>query len=81
MATEEQRLARIEADIASIKAMLGERCSVRGAALDDHERRINALEDAEQQRRGGKMMLAALMAAAGAAGGLAAKVFALLGAR
>lgn len=81
MATEEQRLARIEAELAAIRAMLGERCATRGASLDDHELRISALEDAEQQRRGGKVMLAGLMAAAGAAGGVAAKIFALLGAR
>jgi len=81
MSTEEQRLSRIEADIAVIKAMLSERCSTRGALIDDHERRISTLEDAEQQRKGGKLMLTALMAAAGAAGGIAAKFLPFVGGR
>lgn len=76
--TEEQRLARIEADIAVIKAMLAERCVIRGQRLDALDVRVSALEDAEQQRKGGKLVLTALMAAAGVAGGLASKLWPLI---
>lgn len=79
--TDEQRLARIEADIAVIKAMLAERCVIRGQRLDALDVRVSVLEDAEQQRKGGKLVLTALMAAAGVAGGLAAKLLPFMGAR
>lgn len=81
MSTEEQRLSRIEADIAVIKTMLSERCNVRGQRIDALDVRVSALEDAEQQRKGGKLMLTALMAAAGAAGGIAAKFLPFVGGR
>ena len=73
----EERLARIEADLAAIKAMLGERCVVRGTAIDDHERRLTKLEDAEQRREGGKAALMGIVAAAATLGGVVAKLLPL----
>lgn len=63
-----QRLARIE-------AKLDERCKHRQLALDDLERRVDALEVSEHRRRGGMAVMMALWAGAGAIGAAVAKVW------
>ncbi len=71
----EQRLARIEADIASIKALLGERCEARGDTLKKHSNRLHALEVESQRRKGGAAVLTAVCTGAGVAGGILVRLF------
>lgn len=84
MAPDDARLARMEADIsatksdvAAIKAMLGERCAIRGDELADLERRMCVLEDDLARRKGGMAVLAAMCALSSALGGLLVKVWPL----
>lgn len=86
MAPDEARLARIEGgmtrmgeDIAAIKALLGERCSTRGEALDDLDRRMCVLEEDLNRRKGGLAVLGAICAASSVVGGLVVKMWPFVG--
>lgn len=56
-----------------IETLLEERCALCHRTQEDQEKRLCALEGAEQRRRGGALVLSGLMAAAAAAGALFAK--------
>jgi hypothetical protein len=64
----------MEADIASIKAMLEERCATRGETITGLSQRIGSLEAIENQRKGGKAALLGMMTLAGVIGGFIVKV-------
>lgn len=73
--TSEKRLAKIEVDVAIIKAMLSERCVARESRLSDLETRVGPLERDYQKRLGGLVVLSAAVTIAGAIGGLIVKYF------
>lgn len=75
----EERLARIESDLAAIKAMLSERCSERGGKIDDLVIRVGMLEKESERRKGGLAVLGFLCAASAAIGGLLVKYLPKIG--
>lgn len=75
----EERLARIEADIATIKGMLQERCTAREARLIAVEATCVRLNSCEDRRKGGMAVLAAVAAGSGAVGAIVAKFFPRIG--
>lgn len=75
----EERLARIEADIATIKGMLQERCAAREVRLMAVEHTCVDLRSCEDKRKGGMAAIGAICAASAAVGGLVVKFFPKMG--
>jgi hypothetical protein len=63
-----RRLRKIEGDLDSIRAMLGERCVMRQKILDDYDDRLRELEKSEHKRKGGLAVLATMLTLAASAG-------------